>query len=196
MHIRACTDSPAPANRHHVRVVILRKALSMGMRQLRFGEWIFEPATCVLRGGGETAVLEPRVADLLEFFVEHPGEVHTHDRLVECVWQGQIVSDEAVRRAVSMLRRAAGGALSTCIRTIYKRGYLATFPEQVEVSSDHQSPERLIRECDASLTLCVSMPSPGRVRTREALDCLRSALELDPRLLEVLSSTVGARYVR
>lgn len=168
----------------------------MAMRQLCFGEWVFEPDTCVLRRGTKIAMLEPRVADLLEFFLEHPGEVHTHDRLVECVWQGQVVSDEAVRRAVSMLRRAADGALASCIRTIYKRGYLATFPEAVASSGPHQSPERLIRQCDASLTLCVSTPSPGRVRTREALDCLRSALELDPRLLEVLSPTGASRYVR
>ena len=160
----------------------------MGMLQLRFGEWEFEPRSCLLRRDKQSAVLEPRIADLLEYLLTHPDEVHTHDRLVEAVWHGQVVSDEAVRRAVSMLRRCAGGALKPYIRTIYKRGYIACFPKPVEAFPRPRSPERLIRECDASLALCESSASPGKIRAREALDCLRNAVELDPRLLDVLSS--------
>jgi DNA-binding winged helix-turn-helix (wHTH) protein len=168
----------------------------MGMRQFRFGEWVFEPGSCSLHRGSDTAVMEPRVSDLLEFFLLHPDEVQSHERLVEEVWLGQVVSDEAVRRAVSVLRRAAGGALSGCIRTIYKRGYIASFPEPAAAAPFRQSPERLISACDASLLRCVSMPYPGQGRAREALDCLRSALELDPRLLEVLSPAGALRHVR
>lgn len=164
------------------------------MHEFRFGEWVFRPGSCTLRRGAESVVLEPRVSDLLEFFLLNPDQVHSHDRLVVEVWQGQVVSDEAVRRAVSVLRRTAGHALPGCIRTIYKRGYPASFPEPAVRTGD--SPERLIRACDASLTRCVSTPSPGKVRAREALDCLRSALELDPRLMDVLSPGGGARYLR
>lgn len=173
-----------------------RVIVSMAVQQVCFGQWIFEPGSCALRRGDVHAVLEPRVSDLLEFFLAHPDEVHSHDRLVADVWHGQVVSDEAVRRAVSMLRRTADGALAPFIRTIYKRGYLASFPAPLVPSAGLPSTDQLIRECDASLTLCVSMPSPGRIRTREALECLRSAVELDPRLLEILAPSASARYVR
>lgn len=166
---------------------------SMGMRQIRFGEWVFEPDSCSLMRGEQRLVLEPRVSDLLEFFLLNPGEVHSHDRLVDAVWHGQVVSDEAVRRAVSVLRKTANRGFSAWIRTVYKRGYLSTFPGVRRVVPRDQAMEKLIRDCDASLGYCVSMPSPGALKSREALACLRSALELDPRLLEVLGSSGNPR---
>lgn len=165
----------------------------MGMRQIRFGDWVFEPGTCSLRCGERDAVLEPRVSDLLEFFLLNPDEVHSHDRLVDAVWHGQVVSDEAVRRAVSVLRRQADGAFSAWIRTIYKRGYVASFPVSGPAGPREHALETLIRSCDESRGYCLSMPSPGARRSREALDCLRHALELDPRLLEVLGPSGTAR---
>lgn len=167
----------------------------MGMRRIRFGDWVFEPGTCSLESGGHGVVLEPRVSDLLEFFLLNPDEVHSHDRLVEAVWQGQVVSDEAVRRAVSVLRCTADRALAPWIKTVYKRGYLASFPVVGTVLPREDALENLLRDCDASLVHCLSMPSPGARRSREALACLRSALELDPRLLEVLGPSGAARGV-
>lgn len=168
----------------------------MGIQQICFGDWVFEPRTCSLRCGDRGAVLEPRVSDLLEFFLLNPDEVHSHQRLVDTVWGGQVVSDEAVRRAVSVLRRTADGALSRWIKTVYKRGYIASFPVIGNVVSREQVLENLLRNCDASLAYCVNMPSPGERRRREALACLRNALELDPRLLEVLGSRGTSRGVR
>ena len=43
---------------------------------------------------------------LLEYLLLHPCETLSHDQLVEAVWDGRVVSDEAVRRAVSTLRHA------------------------------------------------------------------------------------------
>ena len=107
-----------------------------------------------------------------------------------------MVSDEAVRRAVSVLRRAADGAFSACIRTVYKRGYIGSFPIAVAPVGRPRSPDGLVRDCDASLTQCSSMPAPASAQTREALDCLRTALELDPRLLEILSPAGFHRQLR
>lgn len=168
----------------------------MGMRRICFGDWVFEPRTCSLHCGDRGTVLEPRVSDLLEFFLLNPDEVHSHERLVETVWGGQVVSDEAVRRAVSVLRRTADGALSRWIKTVYKRGYIASFPVVGNAVPREQVLENLLRNCDASLEYCISMPSPGERRSREALACLRNALELDPRLLEVLSSRGTSRGAR
>jgi len=95
----------------------------------RFGDWVWDPDTLELRNGAHIVTLEPRVGRLLDYMLDHPGELLTHDRLVEAVWDGRVVSNEAVRRAVFGLRQAlAVDGSDTCIRTIHKKGYMANFP--------------------------------------------------------------------
>lgn len=167
----------------------------MALRQLHFSGFVFEPDTCVLVRGEDRWELEPRVADLLEFFLSCPDEVHSHDQLVAQVWRGQVVSDEAVRRAISVLRHVGGGALKGCIKTIYKRGYLAHFPVAPGASADGVSPDFSRRVSDRRRLASeprIAWSSPGSPQAPEALDGLRSAMELDPQLLDLLS-TVGSR---
>jgi TolB-like protein/DNA-binding winged helix-turn-helix (wHTH) protein/Tfp pilus assembly protein PilF len=107
---------------------------------IRFGEWVWDPNTLELRNGTHVATLEPRVAKLLEYMITHPGELLSHDRIIDAVWDGRVVSDEAVRRAVFNLRQAlAGGGSDSYIRTIHKKGYVATFPQH---AAAHQEPRR------------------------------------------------------
>lgn len=67
-------------------------------------------------------VLEPKVARLLEYFLAHPDEVLSHDQLVNAVWDGRVISDEAVRRGISSLRHAlAADGSNGYIKTIQDR---------------------------------------------------------------------------
>lgn len=101
-------------------------------RQRRFGEWYFNPDTDEVTDGSKRVTLEPRVARLLTCFLDHPGELLSHDRLVDTVWDGRVVSNEAVRRCVSSLRQAlATDGEASYIRTIHKKGYIANFPRPV-----------------------------------------------------------------
>ena len=118
-------------------------------RQIRFGGWCFDPDTHLLAMGEERHVLEPRVSRLLEFLLAHPGETLSHDQLVDAVWDGRVVSDEAVRRAVSTLRHAlAPDGSDHCIRTVHKKGYVALFepshpgPATPRARRGASSPER------------------------------------------------------
>ena len=98
-------------------------------REIRFGVWHLCPDTLDLSDGRHGCSLEPRVARLLEYFLDHPGEVLSHDQLVEEVWDGRVVSDDAVRRAVSSLRHALPPDVAQeWIKTIPRKGYLAQFP--------------------------------------------------------------------
>ena len=118
-------------------------------RQIRFGAWCFDPDTHLLAMGEERRVLEPRVSRLLEFLLAHPGETLSHDQLVDAVWDGRVVSDEAVRRAVSTLRHAlAPDGSDHCIRTVHKRGYVALFEAsqpQVAMPRAHRGASSLQR---------------------------------------------------
>ena len=103
-------------------------------RSIRFDNWIWNPHSLELRNGTHVVSLEPRVARLFEYLVTHPGELQSHDRIVEAVWDGRVVSDEAIRKAVSALRQAlALDGADSYIRTIHKKGYLASFPAYTTV---------------------------------------------------------------
>lgn len=109
-------------------------------RLIQFDNWIWNPNRLELRNGAYVVTLEPRVAQLLEFLVTHPGELLSHDRIVTAVWDGRVVSDEAVRRAVFALRQAlavdSADSAENYIRTVRKKGYLSTFPKYVVVDLD------------------------------------------------------------
>ena len=92
-----------------------------------FQHWRFNPDTRALFDGTQTVTLEPRVASLLEYFLAHPDELLSHNQLVEAVWDGRVVSDDAVRHAVSVLRHALGDDHQQWIETVHKKGYISRF---------------------------------------------------------------------
>jgi TolB-like protein/DNA-binding winged helix-turn-helix (wHTH) protein len=109
----------------------------------RFGPWQFCPETLTLTTEGQSQHLEPRVAQLLLYFLDHQEELLSHDRLIDAVWEGRVVSDEAVRRAVSNLRHALTlEGTSSPIRTVHKGGYIAQFPPAPPVESAADPPVR------------------------------------------------------
>ncbi len=69
--------------------------------------------------------LEPMMAQLLSFFCRHPGELLTKDQLIEQVWLGRVVSDNAISRVITKLRKALGDdpKVPRYIATLPKKGY-------------------------------------------------------------------------
>ncbi len=124
-------------------------------RQIRFGDWGFQPDTHTLTIGQAQKPLEPKIARLLEYFLAHPDEVLSHDQLVNAVWDGRVISDEAVRRGISTLRQAlAADGSNGYIKTIHKKGYLADFPPPTE-----QTPEPGILPQSSSPAGATDVPS-------------------------------------
>jgi DNA-binding winged helix-turn-helix (wHTH) protein/tetratricopeptide (TPR) repeat protein len=58
-----------------------------------------------LRAAGADVPVEPKVFDLLVYFVHRSGQVIGHDELLEGVWSRSIASDAVVSQAVFKLRR-------------------------------------------------------------------------------------------
>ncbi|MGD8329914.1 MAG: winged helix-turn-helix domain-containing protein [Acidobacteriota bacterium] len=97
------------------------------------GEWRFSPTSGELRRhpGDDAGVrLEPKVADVLGCLLAHPGKVVAKEELIAGVWPDTFVTDSAVFRHVSELRRALGDdARDPCyIETVPKRGYRLVAP--------------------------------------------------------------------
>jgi DNA-binding winged helix-turn-helix (wHTH) protein/TolB-like protein/Flp pilus assembly protein TadD len=89
------------------------------------GAWRLSAARNLLTGAQGEVRLEPRQVDLLLFLARHRGEVIGADRIIETVWQGQVVTDQSVYQAIARLRRALDDDAGhpRYIETVPKRGY-------------------------------------------------------------------------
>lgn len=90
----------------------------------RFGEIEVDTREMVLRRAGEVVPLKPRAFALLEFLIANPQRVVTKAEMIEAVWDGRAVSDNAMATAVRDIRRAIGDndREGGTLRTIYGRG--------------------------------------------------------------------------
>ncbi len=101
---------------------------------LKIGEWEFHVGSHELGRNGKLVRLEPRVASLLLYLATHPREPVSRTALLESLWPGVVVSDEALTNAVNKLRRAFGDdrANPKVIETIPKAGYRLLLPVQAQ----------------------------------------------------------------
>lgn len=83
------------------------------------------PATRQIVRDGSSETLEPRIMQVLVAFAQSEGEILAHDELIDRCWDGRIVGENAIHRAVSKVRdlgaNFGGGAFA--IETITKVGY-------------------------------------------------------------------------
>lgn len=88
------------------------------------GLWI-EPATRQVGRDGRNETLEPRVMQVLVALAQAEGAVVTGDELIQRCWDGRIVGENAIHRAISRVRNVAAtlGEGSFRIETIAKVGY-------------------------------------------------------------------------
>jgi len=83
------------------------------------------PATRQIELGGKSETLEPRIMQVLVALWQAQGAVVTRDDLIASCWDGRIVGDNAIQRAISRLREIAAGLGAGCFRleTVSKVGY-------------------------------------------------------------------------
>ena len=110
----------------------MNQALKAVPDPLKIGEWEFHARSHELSRNGKTIRLEPRVADLLLYLATHPSEPVSRTTLLESLWPGMVVSDEALTNAINKLRRAFGDDRTNpkVIETIPKAGYRLLLPVQ------------------------------------------------------------------
>ena len=91
----------------------------------RLGNLEIRPATRELIHPGGRESLEPRVMSVLIALVQAKGEVVTRDDLSAQCWDGRIVSDDAINRVLSRIRKLSEltGGRDFTLETITKVGY-------------------------------------------------------------------------
>jgi DNA-binding winged helix-turn-helix (wHTH) protein len=97
------------------------------------GPWRVDADTGDLRREGappESQRVEPKVAEVLVYLAQRAGQVVSRDELLNAVWPGVVVGDDALTQAVIKLRKALGddARRPEYIETLAKRGYRLIAP--------------------------------------------------------------------
>ena len=98
----------------------------------RFDRFVFDRHRR-LWAAGKPVALEPQVADLLGYLMEHRERVVSKEELNEAIWDGRFVSEAALSTRIRAVRRALGDdrMQQKFIRTHPKRGF--QFVADVEI---------------------------------------------------------------
>lgn len=91
----------------------------------KVGAWTVDPSSREINNGQQQHRLPPRLMSLLCKLADHPRETISRDELVEHLWHGRPVNEEALSRSIAELRAALGddSKQPTYIETIPKLGY-------------------------------------------------------------------------
>ncbi len=91
----------------------------------RFGEFDLDGRGYRLRRGASSIELPPKALDLLFLLASRPGALVSKDDILDALWPGVSVTDNAITQVVSELRQALGEspAEPQFIQTVPRRGY-------------------------------------------------------------------------
>ena len=127
-------------------------------RQFAFDLFRFDPRTGQLWRDGSEVKLAPRAAAVLHMLAERSQELVTKQDLLEHVWGGMAVGDDALTSCIQELRGVLGDDARRphYIETRHRRGYRLMVPATVDEQSGAAAP------------LQVASPEPSRLVGRIA----------------------------
>jgi transcriptional activator of cad operon len=96
----------------------------------QLGNVLFDSTRRVLILDAQQHYLEPRIYELLLALITAPQQQLSREQLIDLVWQGRVVSESAINRAVSMLRKAFAqlDPSQPYLETLPKVGYRLLVP--------------------------------------------------------------------
>ena len=105
----------------------------------RFGPFVADRTAYRVSRGEVPLELTPKLLDVLFYLLDRPATLVTKEELLDEVWPGANVTDNALAQAMSDLRDALGDspATPTYIRTVARRGYRFVAP--IETSRDERA---------------------------------------------------------
>ena len=114
-------------------------------RQFAFASFRFDPRTGQLWRDGSEVKLAPRAAAVLHLLAERAQELVTKQDLVERVWGGMAVGDDALTSCIQELRGVLGDDARhpNYIETRHRRGYRLMVPTTVDEQSGADAPTQV-----------------------------------------------------
>ncbi len=116
---------------------------------IKFGEYILdvEDVRLLHVNGNSEILIEPKLFELLLLFIERPNIVISRQDILEHLWAGSLVTDNAINKLIGNLRKLLGDDAKnpSYIQTIPKRGYrLVCDVDSLKNSTSSQSNSNLI----------------------------------------------------
>ena len=118
-------------------------------KEIHLGEAVVRPSLRTVEGPRGSAKGEPRVIQVLVALADARGEVLSRDDLLQRCWEGRIVGDDAVNRAIGEVRRiiATTGA-GFEVETVPRIGFRLTGVQWDDRSTPNAAPNtRFIPTC-------------------------------------------------
>jgi TolB-like protein len=78
----------------------------LAARSFTVGPWLVDPRRNVIVQNDQERHLENRLMQTLVYLAENQGQVVSRAQFFDSVWQGRVVNEEALSRAISLLRTA------------------------------------------------------------------------------------------
>lgn len=91
--------------------------------ELALGAGMLRPSTCEFTWAGGAETLEPQIVQVLLVLARNEGRVVSRDTLVEQCWGGRSVSEDAINRVISRIRRLSERTGAFGLTTIRSVGY-------------------------------------------------------------------------
>jgi len=112
-----------------------------GTRFLLIGGTVIDLTRNLVLRDGDVHRVEPRVMEVLAYLARAGGRIVSRQELMAKVW-GVHVVDEAVQRAISLLRTALGcdGRTAPIVETVRGQGYRLTIPPAALAGPDVREP--------------------------------------------------------
>jgi len=149
----------------------------------RLMQWQVRPDQNRLIGNGSDIRLTPRTMEVLVCLAEHAGQVVTRGDFSKRVWNPAIVTDDALTRCISELRRNLGDRAADphFIETIPKRGYRLVAPVSALDPDTQQS---------ATTAASSAEGAEGRAASTRRRPVSRNSIAVLP--FQTISQAVGA----
>jgi TolB-like protein/DNA-binding winged helix-turn-helix (wHTH) protein/tetratricopeptide (TPR) repeat protein len=96
--------------------------------QFVFGEFELDLDRGSLNRRGVEISLRPKSFSVLQYLLQHPGQLVAREELMSAVWPSAVVTDDSIAQCLIELRRALGDAERTIIRTVPRRGLIFDVP--------------------------------------------------------------------
>jgi len=105
---------------------LLRRPPEMTGTTMQYGHIKIDPASCKVYKSDQEIHVRPKVYDLLEFFMRHPGQVFTAEALLARVWMDEAsASPDTIRTHIKLLRKSIKEPdKPDLIETIRGKGYM------------------------------------------------------------------------
>lgn len=113
------------------------------------GQLTFDTTSRELGSATESLYLEPQAYQLLSLFIAAEQGQLSRDQMIEQLWAGRVVSESAINKSVSLLRKAFAqlDAATTYIETLPKVGYRlcqTVTPEVTEMSEKAETVQQAV----------------------------------------------------